>query len=355
MRFLLLFIFSLFGCWVLAQDTLNQVDQNGLKQGHWIYFGKDRPESGIPSDGKVEEGRYIDGKKEGIWIKYHTDGKTPKIKGEYHMNRPVGSYTKGSNPTIGKNDQYAQYTIADSLVYYVIKGCNRPEYGAPAEGLIEEGYYKNDRREGKCIKYHTDGKTPKMIGFYVNNRPSGLYQKFFESGKLKERGFFYKNVYRDSLKRFYENGQLEYEGFYDSIGNEQGRVNYYFESGKLEYTYFAVNGRPKNTIHLSEKGDTIYERKGFEDPCGYSPTIKRSEPNLGKKAPAITLPPNTKAVKWLPNNYNKVYNGDNEIWQDGIFKEGQLWDGKVYVYYRDGILLQVEIYKSGFYHSDGQL
>jgi hypothetical protein len=40
---------------------------------------------------------------------------------------------------------------------------------------------------------------------------------------------------------------------------------------------------------------------------------------------------------------------------DGQFKTGKLWDGKLYKYDSDGILLKIEIWKSGAYHSDGQL
>jgi antitoxin component YwqK of YwqJK toxin-antitoxin module len=50
-----------------------------------------------------------------------------------------------------------------------------------------------------------------------------------------------------------------------------------------------------------------------------------------------------------------LYNKDGEIWQDGTFKNGVLFDGKVYVYDSDGILLKVKVYKNGVYHSDGQL
>ena len=51
----------------------------------------------------------------------------------------------------------------------------------------------------------------------------------------------------------------------------------------------------------------------------------------------------------------KVYNKNAEISQDGVFKKGRLWDGKVYEYDSDGILLKVKIFKNGSYHSDGQL
>jgi hypothetical protein len=43
------------------------------------------------------------------------------------------------------------------------------------------------------------------------------------------------------------------------------------------------------------------------------------------------------------------------LFQDGEFKDGRLYNGKMYVYDEDGILLKVKIYKEGVYHSDGQL
>jgi hypothetical protein len=33
------------------QQKVNQRDKEGRKQGHWIYFGKDRPEEGYPANG----------------------------------------------------------------------------------------------------------------------------------------------------------------------------------------------------------------------------------------------------------------------------------------------------------------
>jgi predicted sulfurtransferase len=57
----------------------------------------------------------------------------------------------------------------------------------------------------------------------------------------------------------------------------------------------------------------------------------------------------------MPNGYNKVYNLNDEIWQDGDFRSGALWNGKLYVYDEDGILLKVRVFKNGYYNSDGQL
>lgn len=284
---LLLFLFSFItisyaGTMGDQDDKINQKDEQGRKQGKWIYYGKDRPESGIPANGKVEEGKYVDDRKEGIWIKYHDDGVTPKVKGEYENNRPKGQYTK----------------------------------------------------------YHANGK-------------------------VKEIGIFEKNQYSDSLVRFYENGKREFEVYYNSQGKEQGKVKYFHPNGQLEFVYTANNGTPTGTAtRYYPNGDVkeviTYDGSGNvvtsiqKDPV--NPMENVADPGQSKeKAPKIPGTPDTRGVTWKPNGYNKVYNEDKEIWQDGTFKDGALWDGKVYVYDRDGILLKVKVYKSGLYHSDGQL
>ncbi|HLP54164.1 MAG TPA: hypothetical protein VK151_04010 [Fluviicola sp.] len=262
--------------YTFPNDSINQKDSNGKKQGHWIIFGKDRPESGIPAEGKVEEGYYVDDKKEGVWIKYHDDGITPKLKGEYHNNRPVGTYYRSRNG----------------------------------------GW---------------------------------------------EIGTFEKNIYRDSLIRGQSNHR-EYEAFYNENGKEEGRVNYYYPNGQLEFTFTAKNGVPtgqakryynngdlKELIDYAEDGSVI-NTKQFDavHPLASEMVAEKKYP------PAVGDHPRTRNIQWKPDGYNKVYNEDNEIWQDGIFKEGKLCDGKVYEYDSDGILMKVSVYKSGGYHSEGQ-
>ena len=72
----------------------NLYDQKGKKTGKWIFKGKHHPFSGYTENTKVEEGIFINGRKEGIWIKYHRDGQTIRLKGNYRNNRPSGFYTR---------------------------------------------------------------------------------------------------------------------------------------------------------------------------------------------------------------------------------------------------------------------
>lgn len=260
---------------------INQKDEEGKKQGKWIYFGKDRPEAGYPADGKIEEGPYIDDRKEGTWIKYHNDGSTPKIKGEYK-----------------------------------------------------------------------------------NNRPSGHYTKFWPDGKVREVGTFDRNKYSDSLKRFHENGQLEYEAFYNPEGKEEGKVTFYYPNGQEEFVYESRDGIPTGkAIRYYENGDIkeviIYGSDGTPEKTEQfemvNPEVKVNDPSISKEQAPQVREPRTKGAVFKPNGYNKVFNENDEIWQDGEFRNGRLWDGKVYEYDSDGILLKVKVFKNGVYHSDGQL
>lgn len=263
------------------QDGKNSRDSEGRKQGKWVYLGKDRPTEGFPAEGKIEEGKYVDDRKEGTWVKYYNDGITPKLKGEYKNNRPEGGYVKLS--------------------------------------------------------------------------PKGI---------IIEKGTFTKGKYIDSLVRYHLDGAISYQGFYNEQGNEEGKIRHLYANGQIEFEYTSENGIPRGkAVRYYENGD-IKEILQFGDGGQIinsdkremvNPVVKLKDPAVSKEMAPTVSNPNTKGAKFSPNGYNKIYNANQEIWQDGDFKNGRLWDGKVYEYDRDGILLKVRVFKSGVYHSDGQL
>lgn len=247
---------------------------------------------------------------------------------------------------------------------WIYFGKDRPSEGYPVDGKIEEGTYKDDRKEGTWIKYYNDGVTPKLKGEYKNNRPEGPYVKINPKGIIIEKGIFVKGKYIDSLTRYHQDGSIEYEGFYNESGNESGKIKFFYPNGQVEFEYNSDNGKAKGkATRYYENGDVkeiiYYNAEGgvekSEQREMVSPPVKVANPEASKeKAPRISQP-RTKGAKFQPNGYNKVYNENDEIWQDGEFRNAQLWNGKVYEYDRDGILLKVRVFKDGVYHSDGQL
>jgi antitoxin component YwqK of YwqJK toxin-antitoxin module len=251
--------------------------------------------------------------------------------------------------------------------YWTIKGKERPNSGIKAEGKVEEGKYVNNRKTGLWVKYYRDGKTPKLKGNYQNNRPNGAYTRYYPNGLVKEKGTFSMNKNVDSLKRFHENGKLAYEANLDATGEEEGNIRYYYPNGQVEFEYKSKGGKPSGqAIRYYENGDVKSKLSFGQD--GKVQSSKEFEPvrplkperqpvvnvTKGETAPKVSNP-RIKGARFSPNGYNKVYNANDEIWQDGDFKNGLLWDGKLYEYDRDGILLKVKVFKNGIYHSDGQL
>lgn len=229
----------------------------------------------------------------------------------------------------------------------------------PTDGKVREGNFEHGRKEGVWTFYYNDGKTPKLKGHYSNNRPEGSFTKYWPNGMVKEEGVFSNQKFKDSLKRFNQNGILIYKANFNSSGNENGEVAYYYDDGTPQFVYNVNNGKPageakrfypngdlKEIILYSDNGELLSsEKKEMVSPEKETP-LKQST----KNAPEVQ-----DKSKLQLNGYNKVYNDNHELWQDGVFKDGLLWNGRVYVYDQDGLLLKVEVYKEGRYHSDGQL
>ena len=229
---------------------------------------------------------------------------------------------------------------------------------------VEEGVFINGRKEGQWIKYFEDGKALKLKGSYSNNRPHGKFIRYYKNGQIKEKGSFSNSKFKGEYIRYHSNGKIKYLGNYNNLGEETGVIQYFHKNGNLAIQYTVKNallngkltryfedGSLQKSISFSENG-SIIAAKTFEKKLPEK-TIVNSADNSGN--PPNIKNPKTKGVKFNSFGYNKVYNDNDEIWMDGIFKNSQLWDGKVYTYDRDGILQRVLVYKKGKYHSDGQL
>jgi len=203
--------------------------------------------------------------------------------------------------------------------YWIIYGEDEPHKGYPAEGKISEGTYLNDRKHGEWVMYYDDGKTIRVKGSFKHNRPNGVFEKYYEDGTLKERGTFKKVRYTDTLKRFYESGHLKELIVYDSTGL---------------------------VLESFSKPQVIRDSTGMEIYRIVEPPLVEYYYNKSTDTSRVNN----------EDGYNKIPDGNHDkSWMEGEFKNGRLWNGKLYIYDDDGLLLRIEIYKDGKYYSDGQL
>ncbi|MFD1551553.1 hypothetical protein DNU06_03390 [Putridiphycobacter roseus] len=243
---------------------------------------------------------------------------------------------------------------------WVILGKDRPEQGFPENGKIEEGVYVDNRKNGFWTKYFKDGKTPRIIGEFIDGRPKGQYTKMYSNGIVKEEGTFKDGHQEGSFKTYYENGNVAQEKNFNINGLEEGPQTYYHPNGQVEFEFNKKQGITKGTAtRYSEDGQVVeiiqYNEKG-EVATREVKEIKTKPIKVeeGTGGPSGSSG-NMRGKTFERDGYNKVYNENEELWLDGKFKNAKLWDGKLYKYDADGILLKIEVWKNGKYHSDGQL
>lgn len=229
-------------------------------------------------------------------------------------------------------------------------GKDIPQANYPDENLVMEGEYKEGKREGTWRKYHKDGKTLLFVGDYQNNKPHGRFKKFNSDGFLTETGNFYSGKYNGLISKYYDNGFIMYKGeFYQGI--ENGEFSHYDKSGKVELSYHSYNGVVSKEMRNNEVNNNE-AIKSLQQPTKV--TEAKADENTTNLAPLIANP-RVKNGSFNANGYNKIYNDKDDILQDGTFKNGRLFDGKLYQYDNDGILFKVKIYKNGIYSSEGQI
>lgn len=162
-----------------AQSPVNDTVKNyidpatGLKQGYWIVLNDVKKLPNYPADAKVEEGRFADSKKIGVWKMYHPNG---NLKSEitYTNNRPNG---------------YAK-------MYY--------ENGT----LQEEGNWENNRWVGGYKAYHDNGQVFYDFKYTENGKRQGEQKYFYENGQLMMKGEMHDGKETGVWEERYENGDI---------------------------------------------------------------------------------------------------------------------------------------------------
>jgi antitoxin component YwqK of YwqJK toxin-antitoxin module len=266
----------------------------------------------------------------------------------------------------GDDPKHTGYVDANNKkqLYWIVRGKDvpeKPEY--PLEGKVEEGEYKDDRKVGQWIMYHTDGETPRLIGNFVDGRPNGPYSKINAQGTVIEKSSYNNGKQEGEFLVYHDNGNVKIQKTFNAEGKENGTSKVYYEDGTLQMEVTKVNGvatgesktywqdgSVKNVVVYGDGGEVI------------STTVVNAEPPVKQEVAVGTGGPNGNigvSLEGKPfecEGYNKLYDKKSkDLWMDGEFKDCKLWNGKLYKYDSDGILLKFEVWKNGAYHSDGQL
>ena len=178
--FLILFSSPLKSLCNINNDTLNKVDPvNGRKVGYWIITGDISKQKGFGAEDKVEEGRYINSRKTGKWIKYWPNGSV-RSKITYKYGRTMGAYTTYfQNGKIEEKGIINAGLLSGSYELYWPNGQLRQS----------KKFNSSGKTEGKVDYFYANGK--KELSFTtINGQENGEAIWYYENGDMKKETVF---------------------------------------------------------------------------------------------------------------------------------------------------------------------
>lgn len=154
-------------------DTINKVDVNRKRQGYWMVKAKPPKFRNYPVGNLVEEGSYVNSRKEGLWKKYYPSAKLwSEIT--YKGSRPFGKYT----------------------LYY-------------ENGKTEEaGNWERTKNTGEFKRYHPNGKIAQEFSFTASGKRTGKQVYYYPNGKKRLEGTWNDGLESGEQKEYFENGDL---------------------------------------------------------------------------------------------------------------------------------------------------
>jgi antitoxin component YwqK of YwqJK toxin-antitoxin module len=176
----------------LVPDTINRTNEAGRKQGWWRTTAPVPDKPGYPDGALVEEGRYDNNKRVGLWRRYWPNGR-----------------------------------------------------------LMSEISYQNGRPRGEYRTYYPSGKTEEQ-GTWDLDRNTGRFQRYHPNGKLAQDFVFNAYGQRDGEQKYYhENGQLAVQVEVRE-GREEGTLERYTTTGELQQVAEFNNGviNPANSRYV---------------------------------------------------------------------------------------------------------
>ncbi len=217
MKIHLVILFIIISNFVTAQnDTINRTDTNGLKQAYWIIFFEN-------TDKILEEGRYKDNLRQGVWKQYLNDG-TLSFEITYVDDEPNGL----------------------AKTYY------------PNGQLAEEGFWKDDIWIGNYTTYYQNGNVNYKWHFSEEGLRLGVQEYFYENGKKMISGNWKNGLEAGVIKRYNDKGQVVEEQTFNN-----GEIN-----PELTVVYKMKSGTDTSKVidqkQYTEHKDTIIQNKELE-------------------------------------------------------------------------------------------
>lgn len=189
----LLFAFVILSFGALAQAT-NQKDAQGKKHGVWKKYHE---------DGKLRyEGTFDHGKEVGEFTFYFPSGDIKAINRFRGKSGVAYSYQFGGDSILAAEGKYINSKRDSVWTFYNIGG-----------DVISREDYKNNERHGKSITYFPSGRKAEITN-YANGKKEGEWLQFYETGKPRAKGNYVDNKLEGEVFYYETTGRIRAKGKY---------------------------------------------------------------------------------------------------------------------------------------------
>jgi len=214
MRGLIILIFLLFSGSIIAQNTVNQVDAQGRKQGLWTK--KDT------SGRLLYQATFKDDKPVGEMKRFHPNG---KVKAEMNFESGTGISNaklfdeQGNLIAQGKYDGQKK---TGEWSYFL------------ASRIVSTETYVNGLKEGLCKRFYTTGELFEESN-WDKDKLNGIYRTYYQDGKIYLECNYTDGKRNGKFRTNFSNGNTELDASYtDEV--KDSNWQYFDEGGKLLYT-----------------------------------------------------------------------------------------------------------------------
>jgi antitoxin component YwqK of YwqJK toxin-antitoxin module len=202
---------------IIDGDTINIIDENNLRQGFWKIFGKMKRVKGYEPDQVVEQGKYGNNRKKGLWTKFFRSGKT-QSEIEYRNSRPNGAYR-----TYYENGQ-----------------------------IEEEGNWKNNRNTAAFKRYYENGQVSQDFAFNPTGKRDGKQTYFYENGQIMIEAVIAAGK-EEFVKEYYQDGSIKSEkSFIDGKLDTANTKIYHSKSPVKDRDAAELKNEPIEIVKIEE-------------------------------------------------------------------------------------------------------
>jgi antitoxin component YwqK of YwqJK toxin-antitoxin module len=307
----------------LFAQQINQVDEQGRKQGAWKKY--------YESNKKLfYEGQFKDNKQVGTFKHYYKNGKLRSVTIYRGDTARAEVFNKqGRVIASGKFVNQKKDSIWD---YYNNQG-----------HLSQKESYYSGVKTGREQTYYATGQIASEIT-YINDIENGEFEMYYVNGSIENKGEYLDGRYDGDFVYYYDNGKKMFEGEYVR-GLKNGHWVYFYSNGKIKMFINYDMGKTINEDY--QNGEFIvYFDSGMPESIGNYKDGKKNGYfveyfNNGTRE----LRPRKKDDPYQPDEMEEVIIGQ-QIKTEKTYVNNKL-EGDVLYYNEEGKLLKTESYKNG--------